>query len=108
MSDYQDADGKPISLEALCRSEPEWAASRIRHMRTELAHWAEKWRAAGLESSDRFIALSEARRLLNNLVATADTPSGEGWGFVVDGARAWLDRSPKGIAMGVMDSERGA
>lgn len=31
-------DGAPVSLERLCRMEPEWAASRIRHMEAEMEH----------------------------------------------------------------------
>ena len=27
---YQDAEGQPVSLSKLCRTEPEWAANRIR------------------------------------------------------------------------------
>jgi len=30
---YRDENGMQVSLETLCRREPEWAASRIRHMR---------------------------------------------------------------------------
>jgi len=33
---YKDADGRPVSLETLCRLEPEWAASRIREMTNQL------------------------------------------------------------------------
>lgn len=33
---YKDRDGNPTTLEALCRSEPEWACSQIRHLRNEL------------------------------------------------------------------------
>jgi len=29
MSDYHDADGSPVSLDRLCRDEPQWAASQI-------------------------------------------------------------------------------
>lgn len=29
---YRDADGNVVSLETLCRKEPEWAASRIREL----------------------------------------------------------------------------
>lgn len=30
---YKDRDGNPVTLEALCRTEPEWACSKIRHLR---------------------------------------------------------------------------
>ncbi len=33
---YKDRDGNPTTLEELCRTEPDWACSRIRHMRAEL------------------------------------------------------------------------
>ena len=32
---YADLDGKPISLDRLCRTEPEWAASWIRQLTDE-------------------------------------------------------------------------
>ena len=32
---YHDANGNPTTLEKLCRTEPMWAVSRIRHMRGE-------------------------------------------------------------------------
>ena len=34
---YQDSEGAPIALESLCRREPDWAASRIRVMTSQLA-----------------------------------------------------------------------
>ena len=30
-----DADGKPVTLDTLCRKEPAWAANRIRKLREE-------------------------------------------------------------------------
>jgi len=33
---YHDIDGNPVTLEKLCRTEPGWACSRIRHMRKQL------------------------------------------------------------------------
>jgi len=33
---FKDRHGNPTTLEALCRSEPEWACSQIRHLRNEL------------------------------------------------------------------------
>jgi len=33
---YKDRDGNPTTLEALCRSEPEWACSQIMNLRAEL------------------------------------------------------------------------
>lgn len=29
--DYQDQEGNPVTLDKLCRTEPEWAANQIRH-----------------------------------------------------------------------------
>jgi hypothetical protein len=34
---YRDADGDPISLERLCRTEPDWACTTIRRLRSALA-----------------------------------------------------------------------
>jgi len=36
MGNHKDALGRPCSLDHLCRTEPEWAASRIRHLSTEV------------------------------------------------------------------------
>lgn len=36
MTNYQDIDGNNVSLDKLCRLEPEWAASRIRFQRNLL------------------------------------------------------------------------
>jgi len=33
---YYDRDGNPVTLDKLCRLEPEWAANRIRVMTGEL------------------------------------------------------------------------
>ena len=35
MSEYQDINGNPCSLDALCVDEPAWAANRIRVMTAE-------------------------------------------------------------------------
>ena len=35
MSDYKDEDGKATTLHHLCRTSPEWAASRIEFLTTE-------------------------------------------------------------------------
>jgi len=52
---YYDCVGNPVTLEKLCRTEPGWAASRIRYMRKQLkakpsaevtdhaARWIEKY-----------------------------------------------------------------
>jgi len=29
--EYKNSEGKPVTLERLCREEPEWTANRIRH-----------------------------------------------------------------------------
>ena len=34
---YHDIDGKPCSLEKLCRTSPEWAANRIRALITQVS-----------------------------------------------------------------------
>ncbi len=34
---YYDADGRPVTLDTLCRKEPAWAANRIRAEREENA-----------------------------------------------------------------------
>ena len=39
---YHDIDGKPCSLEKLCRTSPEWAANRIRALIEQVSK-AEDW-----------------------------------------------------------------
>ena len=40
--EYGDMDNNPVSLDKLCRTEPEWAASRIRVMEAEAARLREE------------------------------------------------------------------
>lgn len=49
---YKDRDGNSITLEALCRTDPEWACWKIRHLRAALETarrdrdaWIEWWRS---------------------------------------------------------------
>lgn len=54
---YYDIDGDPCSLDALCRKEPEWAASRIRHMASQPAPSADaamaRWAVEVLDAEGR-------------------------------------------------------
>lgn len=34
-TEYKDIDGRPVSLEALCRDEPEWAANNTKRLEAE-------------------------------------------------------------------------
>lgn len=38
---FHDADGKPVTLDALCRAEPAWAANHIRRLNIQLLRWRE-------------------------------------------------------------------
>ena len=53
----KDIDGKPVSLDTLCRKEPEWAANRIRDCRSMLKtakEWVTTFRPeCGCEKSTR-------------------------------------------------------
>ncbi len=49
---YRTADGDPISLEGLCRREPEWAASRLRVCAKRIAALEAGIRAKDLELAE--------------------------------------------------------
>lgn len=68
---YYDADGNEVSLDKLCRTEPEWAANVIRQYVTKLEavtkerdEWRE--RATRLEAEKIGGALQEANKKLDN------------------------------------------
>ena len=48
---YNDGEGNSVTLDELCRREPEWAASRIRFMRKELDAALSLIRSRGIPES---------------------------------------------------------
>ena len=63
MSDknYTDTEGRPVSLGSLCRSDPDWAESRIRYMEMELEQLGGKLAVAVEERTDAYGALVELK-----------------------------------------------
>lgn len=77
---YRDIDGNIVSLDHLCRTEPEWAANRIRvltiaHGRTrELAMDCVRLATAHLQAEDRTRRLAVAMMdLLNKMESNGAT-----------------------------------
>jgi len=79
---YHDIDGKPCSLEKLCRTSPEWAANRIRALITQVSKAED--RVAELEA-----VIDAARKLQDDMVLRADIGTYEGDHSVQAGYTVW-------------------
>lgn len=86
---YYDVDGKPCSLDTLCRKDPAWAANRIRVMTEQLASseaaTGGKWEVASydnLPDSDAQVVLVDAKvgwsSIAFGLLEISDDSEGQG------------------------------
>ena len=91
-TEFKDADGKPVTLDRLCKTEPEWAAARIRHYMEE----AGKQKAASpgftadeLEAAahicERTVGMSKTVRLASHFAEKVRTAQTEQTAKMPDG-----------------------